>query len=160
MGIKEKLNGNPPLAAGLAAGLIVIAVAFAYTSGALGGGSGSSASDRAFFTTDEGKTWFEGPASSLPPFDQAGKTAVRAYVYECKGKRFVNHLERWTPEGKKLAQQAAAQPGVRPAPGTVVKEIKRPGSDKWVSSSDIAKAGPILNVRCPDGGTGATLVEP
>jgi hypothetical protein len=38
---------------------------------------------RAFYTTDDGKTWFTDDAERLPPFDHGGKQAVRLYLFSC-----------------------------------------------------------------------------
>lgn len=165
MGLRETLNEKPAIGYAVGVGFALIAVVAAYASLSDGGGGGSS-SDEAFFTVDDGATWFEDAAHKVPPFDHGGKPAVRAYVFEAGGKKFVNHLERYTPEGKKAAEARAealksgkAPPAFALSPGATIVEIKRPGSKAWVSQSDKAKAGPILQVKAPGGGT-ATPVEP
>ena len=62
-----------------------------------------------FFTDDDGKTWFPDDAKRVPPFDRNGKPAVRAHVYKCGGKTFVNHMERYTPEAKKKVEAIYAK---------------------------------------------------
>ncbi len=99
-----------------------------------------------------------------------GKEAVRAYVFECNGKEFVNHLERYTPERRKLmeataeAERAGKPPPPPPAAagGTVMwgQEFKKPGGAEWMAASNLAKVGPLLQAKCPDGQGDATLVEP
>jgi len=166
MGIREKLNDKPAVAAGIGVGAVVLAAVVLVTQLSHGGGP----SDSAYFTTDDGKTWFADDASNIPPFAKDGKEAVRAYVFECGGKQFVNHLERFTPERKKLmidtaAAQKAGQP-LPPPPAAASRtpmwgqEFKKPGDKEWVPAGNLAKTGPILNAKCPDAKGEAILVEP
>lgn len=166
MGIREQLNRKPGASAGAAAALIALAAIFLVLQ--LRAGSGGS--DQAFFTVDDGETWFADDISKLPPFQRDGKEAVRAYVFECGGKKFVNHLERLTPEARKLmeataeAQKAGKPPPPPPASAgrTVMwgQEFKKPGEKEWVPGANLAKVGPVLQPKCPDGGGNARLVEP
>src|SRR3954449_9972530 len=105
MSMREKLKGHPRVAAGLAVAALAIGIGLIALQ--LGGGIAGWRGERAFFTTDDGATTFVDRADRLPPFLHDDKQAVRAYVFECGGKRYVNHLERFTPERQKLAQAAA-----------------------------------------------------
>jgi len=67
----------------------------------------------AFYTVDDGKTFFVGDAKNLPPFDQGGKQAVTAHVFECGGKRVVGYVSRYTADA--LATIAEANRPARPA---------------------------------------------
>ena len=165
MGIRETLNNKPKVAAGIGGTALALGVTFL----ALQLSSGGGPSDEAFFTTDDGKTWFADDATRLPPFQPDGKEAVRAHVFECDdGKRFVNHLERFTPERRKLMEEAArarkeGKPLPRPAAAgqTVMwgQEVKKPGDKEWVPAGNLAKASRILQAKCPDG-QDAIPVEP
>src|SRR5688572_29694078 len=44
-------------------------------------------STKAWYTTNDGKTWFKDSNRKVPPFDYGGKQAVLAKVYECNGKQ-------------------------------------------------------------------------
>jgi hypothetical protein len=166
MGVRERLNQNPRLAAIVVGVLLLIAgvaVAIQFSDGAHAAGT---ASDKAFFTIDDGATWFVDDAANLAPFQHDGKRAVRAYVFECKDKRFVNHLERFTPEGHKAAE-AAVKANQSRQPAEVAAQVrlsgaqvKRPGAKQWTSLGDLARSGPILRPRCPDGGGEPKPVEP
>jgi hypothetical protein len=166
MGVRERLNRNPRLAAIVMAVLLLVAgvaVALQFSDGAHAAGM---ASDKAFFTIDDGATWFADDAAKIAPFQHDGKEAVRAYVFECNGKRFVNHLERFTPEGHKAAE-AAIKANQSRQPADVAAqvrlsgaEVKRPGAKLWASLGDLTKSGPILRPRCPGGGGDAKPVEP
>ena len=164
MGVREGINRNPRLAVGVAVGILVVAgalVAFQFS----GAGTGA-ASSKAFFTIDDGKTWFTDDATKIAPFDHDGKEAVRAYVFDCNGQRFVNHVERFTPEGRKAA--AAAMTANRSGhPSDVAAqlrlsgaEVKRPGGKQWAPLADLATTGPILRPKCPNGAGEPKPVEP
>ena len=157
MGIRQTLNEKPKLAAGVATAALALGAVFLLSQLSSGGGGPS---ESAYFTIDDGQTWFEDDAAKLPPYMHDGKEAVRAHVFECGGKRFVNHLERLTPERRKLAEAAAeatrtGQPPPRPpaAAGNTVnwgQEVKKPGAKEWISASNLAKASLILHAKCPD----------
>lgn len=158
MGIRETLNKNPGITTGATAGIIILAVGFIlWQSGMFGDSSGIAT--EAYYTVDDGATWFEDDINKVPPFDKGGKQAVRAYVYECPGgKPFVSHLERYTPAGKKAME--AAQKANDPNNPVVMEdvmmtglEVKEAGTgDKgWVQQGAGAAAAKIMELKCPDG---------
>jgi hypothetical protein len=112
---------------------------------------------KAFFTTDDGATWFADDIDKVPPFDKDGKMAVRAHVFRCgHGKTFVDHLERYTPQAKRLLEQAGAEnrtPDADPELAAAVMnyQVKRPGGQEWVPINDVARSMQITTVRCPEG---------
>ena len=128
----------------------------------------SSASEvgRAFFSVDDGKTWFADELSRLPPFDVSGKPAVRAYVYRAKdGKSFVGYLQRYTPTAQQSIEQSRRPDPSRKGPVdpallrdafTVGREVKRPGDAEWVSGADPQKVARIVSAA----GDAAASVEP
>src|SRR5262245_29469532 len=101
MGVREALNQSRKVKWGVFAGIVLLAViGFLWSSGS-GGGAGTSGTN-AYFSTDDGKSWFVDDANKVPPFPKNGKDAVRAYVYKAPdGTKFVSHLERYTPDAKK-----------------------------------------------------------
>ena len=166
MGVREAMNKRPMIAAGLAVTLAIAAVAFAVVRifDVRIAPDNASDSERAFFTVDDGKSWFIDTASQLAPFQHDGKEAVRAYVIECNGKRFVNHLERYTPEGKQAMIQLREAVKKGPPPGSLVaaaqqrgREVKRPGDANWIPSNAPA-AESIITLKCPDGASGEPTV--
>lgn len=172
MSLRETLAENPRRAAAVVGGLLIVAVAvIAYQ---LRGSSNSVASgtSSAFFSIDDGKTWFADDAGKIPPFDKDGKQAVRAYVFRsADGTKFVNYLERFTPQAKQLMEDAQkpADPKVPPPPGRsgaiqsaliAGREVKRPGDAKWISSADFREASKVTAIKTPNGSTSATPVEP
>jgi hypothetical protein len=122
-------------------------------------GRGLSAS--AYFSDDDGKTWFIDDAANVPPFAHNGKTAYRALLYRCpEGKPFVQRLESFTDEAKSKieADIAAGKPPLTAeyrylAHGMM---IKRPGKTEWVELKEgdpesQIKWGEVMSATCPDG---------
>ena len=164
MGVRERLNDNPRVAVGVAAAILVVTctvVALQFS-----GASTGEPSSSAFFTTDDGQTWFVDDATKLAPFQRDGKEAVRAYVFECNGTAFVNHLERFTPDGRKTAEAALSGKSAEQATPVAGQlrlsgaEIKKPGAKQWTPLSDMRKAGPILRPKCPNGTDEPKPLEP
>ena len=96
MSVREKISEKPSIGVGLGIGMVVLAVAsLAYT----GRDQSAKPPEEAFFTTDDGKTYFAASIDNCPPFQHEGKTAVRAFVFECKGVKSVHYLQRYTEPG-------------------------------------------------------------
>jgi len=171
MGVREAMNKRPMIARGVAAALAAGAVVFFVLQMLdLRAAAPDQAGDpeRAFFTVDDGKTWFIDDATQLSPFQHNGKEAVRAYVVECDGKRFVNHLERYTAEGRQAMIRLREVVKKGPPPGALVaaaqqrgREVKRPGDAKWTPTSNIAAAEAITTPKAPQSASGEpTIVFP
>ncbi|MCC7350150.1 MAG: hypothetical protein IT446_06230 [Phycisphaerales bacterium] len=169
MGIREKLNQNQGVTTGVTVGVIVLALIFIIWQ-LVGGNSRGSIPTQAFFTVDNGATWFADDIKKLPPFDHEGKQAVRAVVFRCKGgKAFVGHLERYSPEAKaQIEKMRQAMPASKdgkggppmPPPGPMMgdltfsgMEVKPAGAPDtaWVKMSDFQKAQAVTKINCPDG---------
>jgi hypothetical protein len=99
----------------------------------------------------------------VPPFQRDGKEAVLARVYRCGGKEFVNHLERFTPDGKKKAEDIYAKDLWKTDPTALESarhsemEVKSPGKGAWVKVSNMQKSQEVMRPKCPDGGSLETL---
>jgi hypothetical protein len=154
-------------------GLLLVCVAvlvFSQTHGS--GAPGGDDHTRAFFTADDGKTWFPDDAAKLPPFDRDGKQAVRAYVFRsAKGTEFVNHLERFKPDAKRVLEEASRSPADTKAPPKNLpaiqnayangREVKRPGDTTWISAANLRAAAQVMTLKPPDAAGGdAVPVEP
>jgi hypothetical protein len=162
MSLRDTLNTRPNLARGIAAGCAAAAIllALAHVLDLRAAPIGAARPERAFFTVDDGKTWFVDDASKLAPFDRDGQQAVRAYVCEYDGKQFVNHLERYTDAGKRAMTQVREAAKKGPPPGALVaaaqqrgREVKRPGEATWVVSTARA-AGAVVALKPPNGAAG------
>lgn len=111
-----------------------------------------------YYTIDDGKTFFVASGLNIAPFPFKGTTAVRAYVYECGGNKFVGYLQRYTPAARKIVTSGKAIPITVQAYG---RELKRPGTTQWVSTRNSAAASKIKNVTCPQGTGGSpNPIEP
>jgi hypothetical protein len=157
MGIRETLNrqGKPVTAFVVLALLICIAWIF-YSKP---DGSDPFEGGSAFFSVDDGKTFFEADASNIPPFMHEGREAVQALVYSNDGGKtqFVGYLMRFTPSGveylrESRARAAASKKPTLPGLNTELQantEVKRPGEKAWVRLSDIPRAAAVMTVHSP-----------
>lgn len=120
----------------------------------------------AFYSVDDGKTWFVGSADKLPPFEHEGSQAVRAYVYSCDGGKtlFVGYLERLSASARRLLEEDARsrQPSLGVAELSRAAndvEVKKPAGPEWVKRTD-PRAADIMAVQAPAGNKGVpVLVE-
>jgi hypothetical protein len=172
MGIRQALEENKRIGLAITAAVVVCAGAFVLYQ--LNGMRGPRRTvPEYYYTVDDGNTLFTATGESLPPFDHGGKQAVRAYVFECSGQRFVGYLERYNDETRKLliqAEQAVknAKPGDH-APPVIAqaagaarfgREVKRPGEAKWVPAGS-AEGAKVTTVQAPPGTSGQPeLVNP
>jgi hypothetical protein len=169
MGIREKMNQNPGVTTGVTVGVIVIALIFIVWQ--LWPSSGPRIPTKAFYTVDDGKTYFPDDIKKVPPFDHEGKQAVRAYVFKCGSTKFVAYLEMYTPDAKAKLEKARAEAASAKNPQGMPPDmmmmpdmmqagvlVKKPGQGNWVSQADFQKSQSIMQVKCPDGKT--TDLEP
>lgn len=124
---------------------------------------------RAFFTIDDGKTWFVDSSSRIPPFEKDGKTAYRCSVYECDGKRYVVEIQKYDDKTAKALHDAltaakeakAADPQAKPRlpNANLGLLVKAPGETTWHSVNDHAAIMKMsAAVKCGSGY--ATAVAP
>ena len=169
MNAREALSKHPRLSMGAAVLCVLVAIASLFLQ-TRGGSDQSAGNAKAFFTVDDGQTWFTDDLSNLPPFDKDGKQAVRAFVFRCSdGKQFVGYLQRFTPDAKRAIEKINTPDPNRTGPPdtsgvrmayTAGREVKRPGDAKWVSGADGPKSAQIIAIKCPNGGGEAAAVEP
>jgi hypothetical protein len=155
----------------VAGGLLLVGLAVIVYSQTRGPITPPSGNARAFFTIDDGKTWFPDDAGKLPPFDRGGKQAVRAYVFRtAKGTEFVNHLERFKPDAKRVLEEASkSRPDSKGPPKNLAaiqnayatgREVKRPGDATWIGAGNLRDAAQVIAIKPPDGGSDAVPMEP
>jgi hypothetical protein len=147
-GVRVWFHRHPKVTTGLTAVLVFVAIA---TIALQVLGSRKRYADHlptAYFTTDDGKTYFVAGMENVPPFEHNGQMAVRAYVFRCgSAKPFVAYVERYVPEAHKAMVENRATPQHQIGG----RELKRPGETAWVKSSNRKAAAAIADVRCPDG---------
>jgi hypothetical protein len=168
MSLREKIIQNPRVGLGAACALLIISIGIIALQ--LRGPALPAATAQAFFTVDDGKTWFADDLAKLPPFDKDGKEAVRAYVYRCPdGTQFVNYLERFKPSAKQALASMVPADAEHKGTGslsaiqgayTAGREVKRPGDKKWIDGGNFREAAQITIVKCPNGSAEATAVDP
>jgi len=155
MAIREALQKNRLMGLGIAAVLFAFAGwMIAYTFWPSGPRVHTTG---AFYTDDDGRSFYYDSIFHFPPYDHDGKTAVAASVYSGNSGKFVGFMARYTPEAKKLLEDeyAKAQSGQEPMYQVLHLmssprigdgiEYKLPGGDqRW------SRARPF--VKAPDGG--------
>jgi len=118
----------------------------------------------AYFTDDDGNTWFNDSAFLVPPFDHNGRTAVFAeiYTYDNGAKKFCAYEAKYTPKAKKRLEAALADAQKNNQPPSTVSLyhdrsfitegmlVKAPGSSDWVSMAD-PQANSVCSIHSPDG---------
>ena len=155
MGLREWLNDHRGTTTGIVIAGVLVAIALVVIQVRANRHVYPTKLPDAFFSVDDGKTFFTAGMENIAPFDYGGREAVHAYVFECNGNRFVGYLERYTPEVRK-----AMLGGKHTAEMEMYgRELKKPGSTTWVKSGDITVEAKITDVHCPDGRR-AEPVEP
>ena len=168
MSVRTTLSARPAI--GIVAGVAFLIAAVSVIVYQLRADRGGFGNPRAFFTVDDGTTWFADAADLVPPFDHQGKPAVQAFVFRCDdGKAFVGYLQRFRPEAKRAIEAARdpkpdgkgrVDPGALRGAYTTGREVKRPGEATWTSAAVPIQALKATTVKCPDGKGDATPVEP
>ncbi|MGN6726517.1 MAG: hypothetical protein ACTHLZ_11405 [Tepidisphaeraceae bacterium] len=157
MNIRETLNKHSKAATIVMALFVVGMAAVIYWQA--NGPSGPTITAKAWYTDDDGKTWFADNIYKPTPFDHNGKPAVWAAVFKCQDKTFVPFVTRLSPTFLKEAQALEAKNdpdyGVKfealQRQGT---EIRKVGDTKWVSAdSSTGQALVAQGMKCPDGST-------
>ena len=167
MGIREQINQNPKQTTAITAVIVVIAILFIFWQ-ACGGGTGlGGVSDKAFFSTDDGKTFFVDSATNIPPYMKDGKMAVRAQVFTCDdGKtKFVGYLEMYGPQEKAMLEQMAKGGNKGGAPAYAgyggQAMVKAPGAPPtmWIplAPQTTVMYQTIVQPKCPGGGSQENL---
>ena|ERR1700722_8459144 len=156
MGIRQWMDERPKLAITIGCVVVVAAIVAVVVEIMANRRGYPTAVLQAYFTSDDGQTYFADRSDRIPPFDHNGQPAVRAYVYKCGDKIFVGYMERFTTE----AHDAIV--GGKPVINYLRygRELKRPGDAKWVKSGDLATESKISEVPCPDGHGTPDIVDP
>jgi hypothetical protein len=166
--VREVLERNRGIFGAIGALLLFIAVMSILHQAVGGPHRNTRLLNSAFFSDDDGKTWFLDDVSMLPPFNHHGRTAVRAVVYRYgTGSKFVGYLEKF-PNDQLIQIEAAisANPEQTSHWLSAPMQIKKPGDTDWISPPDgkdpkAAKAyAEAKIVVSPDGSKNVALVSP
>jgi hypothetical protein len=153
MGIREAINENSKITVPII-GVLVAALLLWMIFGR--SGSTPGVPSKAFFSVDDGKTWFRDDIGKVAPFQHDGKEAVRATVIQCSdGKQFVALLEKMRPEAKAELERLQSSGEIVDTPtfqrltesGTLVK---LPGQGDWMTRDEY-QAKQVRPPSCPDG---------
>lgn len=157
VGLREMLNQHPKPSAAIAGMIVVIGLA-AVVLNVGGSGRRPVSEGRAYFSVDDGKTWFADASSNPSPFNKDGKTAYRVFVWRCgTAEPFVSHLFRNASSstgGDRSKAATNADDRTPPAMSGASIEVKRPGTgDRGWVRADSAEGSAIARPQCPDGTT-------
>jgi hypothetical protein len=104
------------------------------------GANPSQAVAQAYYSDDDGATWFTGPGNRIMPFDHQGKPAVGAAVFvDATGKRVVGYLIRHSAAAREAFKRAkAAGRGIESVSVQPMLEARRPQSPSaaWIPDND------------------------
>jgi hypothetical protein len=160
MGMREKLDSNRVI--GFLVAAILLAAATVQAAYFFWGASPKhqSATD-AYYTDDDGRTYFIERIYKFPPWDHNGKEANIAMVYSSSSGNFVGYQLRYTAAARKelVDLYAKAEAGQCPLAdvnrlmttervGVAGKEAKMRGADKWVPMTSMPRPIPV---KAPDG---------
>jgi hypothetical protein len=157
MGAREWLNRHPNVA--IAGGIVVVLAAIGMIAGYVMASRHHypAGAPESYFTIDDGQTWFSAPDDNVPPFDHSGVQAVKAYVFQCDGKKFVGYMERFTPQYHDLVLAH----GLTPEAVRFGRELKKPGQGQWRPSGDLKAEASFTDIKNPTGGSDVPVeVEP
>jgi hypothetical protein len=153
MGLRESLEKRKGVSVGISALFLVAAIAVIFNENR---SSQTTRIDRAFYSDDDGQTYFVDEVDKLVPFDHNGKQAYRAYVFKCSsGKEFVGYVSRYSDTARAKLEELKAQPYNQVAQqiadtASAGTEFKKPGDSTWYSQASAGGAG-ILVPKSPDG---------
>jgi len=158
------------LGPGVAAALIILGVlALGYQM--LGSRTDAVVTQKsAYFTSDDGKTFFKDDINKIFPFEHGGRKAYRADVFKCPdGREFVGLVYQLTDGGKR-EMEAYLKARPRDADGSMRKGIeergmlvKKPGGDEksWTSGDETTVEKMRAAMKCPPPSNApATIVVP
>jgi hypothetical protein len=158
MGVREGLNTNKKLGVWAGVGILIVGLGIVGIQLLWGGGNGITVSESAFYTEDNGKTFFKDERYKIVPFDHNGKQAYRADVFQCRdGKQFVGLIYRHNAVGRKAMEKHKQDRQNASVAGLEIQgmEVKPAGAPDTAWSPN---TGDRI-VKCPSGET-AQLVVP
>ena len=162
---EEKLKRLGP---GIAAALFLVAIGIAALQLSGGKTNAVAAAEQAFYTDDNGKTFFTDEINKIVPFNHNGKQAYRADVFKGPdGNKFVGLIYRHTDSGKREMEQFIASG--KDDPDGVEREgiesrgmqVKRPSEpDKAWVLADYGHVATLQSTMKTPAGAPAELVTP
>ena len=157
MSLRDSLEKKPGLGIGVGLALASVAAVAIYVQ--VRSDRPPTHSAQAFFSDDDGATYFADSFYKLPPFDHNGRPAVRAYVFATpSGQKFVGFLQRFKPDVLKTMRDEYAK--VEQGTATKVQ------FDVKMQSPDMVRSGMEDKLPGPDhqwmaaGGFQSSMIKP
>jgi hypothetical protein len=164
MSIREMIQKHRGLANGAAIIMLLAAVMLIVINSRSGG---IPQVKYAYYSDDDGQSYFRDDVNKLFPFDHDGKQAYRAFVFQTgAGKPFVGYLERINDKAMAKLVTLQSQPQT---PGLVTQidlartaglEARMPGSTEWLPESSAAFNRMVNALKGPDGSSAIVGVMP
>lgn len=163
MGIRDAMNQHPSVTVGAVAGLLIVTVTMLTIQ--LWSPPAARPPRSAFFSDDNGVTFFADDWLQIAPFEHNGKQAVAAHVFEPKsGQRFVGYLERSRDDAAKTSIMDARKTLYATLNGQIVaspdttqienirenSQVKRPTDTEWVPANS-PEAARVYDLKPTDG---------
>ena len=167
MSTRDKLNDNKKLGLGVAAAILIIALGiFSFQLRGAGDANAAPVPTSAFYTDDNGKSFFKDDINKLSPFDHGGKQAYRADVFKGPdGQKFVGLIYRHTEGGRKEMEEYVSKRVKDPDGLTRLSierrgmEVKRLADKNWSINDEMTQERLQASVKTP-AGKPATLAAP
>lgn len=136
----ESIRQRPKTVAAVTAVLVLGAIGLAVFSLPSPKASVQTDTPKAFFTTDDGTTWFPDDATKLVPFSKDGKDAVRVHLFTPGAGKppIVGYLERLSPQALSQITALRGKPNAEYQVTGLEEsglELKRKGDPAWISAS-------------------------
>lgn len=155
MSLRERLNQNAKGVTIAIACVAVLAIGLGWWEiRSSANASASLSTSSAYFTDDDGKTYFVGQSDQIVPFQHNGKTAYLATVIQCgKEAPRVAYLLRYSPAAiQQIEQVRKSGQNIELATSSIIadgSEVRRPGEEKWLPIHSAA-AAKVLKIECPN----------
>jgi hypothetical protein len=160
MDFREFINARPKVFAIAGLGIVAVVGIFAVYRATSEGGSRAVADGRAYFSVDDGKTWFADSITRPSPFVKDGKQAYRVFVWKSPGSEpYVSHLVRADNGAQGVGGELT--PGIRQSRTAQAgaMEVKRPGETTW-TPAESPEGRAIARPRTTSGAGDPELLEP
>jgi len=149
MGLRQAIQNRAGVVALIAVATIAISVISLVIQAA---GVHRTPTVKAFFSCDDGKTWFKDDGTKAFPFQHDGEPAYRAQIFRCGETEFCAYLES-LPENVKegidvLPDGLARVAALQSASDQIL--VKKPGGTAWVNPGQKDYAS-ITTPLGPDG---------
>jgi hypothetical protein len=147
--LREQINQRSVVFGGITGVVVLLLIALVFWELFGGRQPARVSTEKVYYTTDDGRTWFADDSRNVPPCEHDGAMAVRCMVFKCSSSApFAGYLEELTPQAHDEMMASAQHSSMLPFGGILVK---KPGAKNWVLSYTPEGAKIINDVHCPAG---------